>query len=126
MKRMLIVLGFLQLSANVAQSEPLGHEGDGVAISIPGKGMLARRDRNHIRIESISTGAYNQPVLITIGGQEYEVSPFTQIGGSWVAGQKVKLSPGQKSSYYDTSIENLDNGEAIKARRVEPKPKPLF
>ena len=121
MKYVILVLGIFLLSASSSCKQSPTDEELVTSLSVPGTGLTARHHDHKIRIDSISTGVDNKHV-ITIQGQQYEVSPFSQMSGTWVNGQRVKLSGSSQSSYYDVLIKNLDNGETVKARRVQPEP----
>lgn len=118
---MILILGFFLLSASSSSKQSPTDEELVTSLSVPGTGLTAKHDNHKIRIDSISTGVDNKPV-ITIQGQQFEVSPFSQMKGAWISGQRVKLSQSSQSSYYDVLIENLDNGETVKARKVQAEP----
>lgn len=120
MKYLFVLLGVFLISASSSNS-PTDEELV-ASLSVPGTGLTAKHERDHkLRIESVVIQDNNKPI-ITIEGQEFEVSPFSEIGDAWIRGQRVEITQGKKSSYYNIDIKNLDNGETVKVRRLDKNP----
>lgn len=77
---------------------------------------IQEHDHWRIRIQSITTK--NGRTVLRISNEEFEVSPFSQMSDAWVEGQRVKLVKNPVFSYYDVLIENIDNGEQVKAKKI--------
>lgn len=88
------------------------------SLSVPGTGLTAKHKEDHkLRIESVVKQGNNKPI-ITIEGEQFEVSPFSDMSDSWIRGQRVELQDSKQYSYYNVIIKNIDNGEQVKARKL--------
>lgn len=80
-----------------------------------GSGSRKPEFNDTIRVQSISSKMGRQ--ILTIGGEQFEISTFTRLSQAWVKGQKIELSKNESDMFYPVSIRNLDNGECVNARK---------